>query len=84
MKKFSRIAMLSTAVVVFGGVEAYAASTTWNVSLWGKRRAFTEHVEKLAELVDAKTNGDFKINISYGGLSKNRENLDGISIGACP
>lgn len=82
MKKFSRIAMLSTAVVVFGGVEAYAASTTWNVSLWGKRRAFTEHVEKLAELVDAKTNGDFKINISYGGLSKNRENLDGISIGA--
>jgi len=52
------------------------------VSLWGKRRAFTEHVEKLAELVSAKTNGDFKINISYGGLSKNRENLDGISIGA--
>ncbi|MEO0911137.1 MAG: TRAP transporter substrate-binding protein DctP, partial [Pseudomonadota bacterium] len=37
---------------------------------------------KLAELVDKKTNGDFKINISYGGLSKNRENLDGISIGA--
>ncbi|MDJ0614462.1 MAG: C4-dicarboxylate TRAP transporter substrate-binding protein, partial [Rhizobiaceae bacterium] len=54
----------------------------WNVSLWGKRRAFTEHVEKLAELVSEKTNGDFKINISYGGLSKNRENLDGISIGA--
>ena len=28
-----------------------AAATEWNVSLWGKRRAFTEHVEKLAELV---------------------------------
>jgi len=54
----------------------------WNVSLWGKRRAFTEHVEKLAELVSAKTNGEFTMNISYGGLSKNRENLDGISIGA--
>jgi TRAP-type C4-dicarboxylate transport system substrate-binding protein len=54
----------------------------WNVSVWGKRRAFTEHVEKLAELVSAKTNGEFTMNISYGGLSKNKENLDGISIGA--
>ncbi len=59
-----------------------AAATEWNVSVWGKRRAFTEHVEKLAELVSEKTNGEFTINVSYGGLSKNRENLDGISIGA--
>lgn len=58
------------------------ASTEWNVSLWGKKRAFTEHVEKLAELVSAKTNGEFTLNISYGGLSKNKENLDGISFGA--
>ena len=54
----------------------------WDVSLWGKQRAFTEHVEKLAQLVSAKTNGEFTLNISYGGLSKNKENLDGISIGA--
>ena len=59
-----------------------AIATEWNVSLWGKRRAFTEHVEKLAELVSEKTNGEFTMNISYGGLSKNRENLDGIEIGA--
>ncbi|MFV2053894.1 TRAP transporter substrate-binding protein DctP [Aliiroseovarius sp. YM-037] len=59
-----------------------AMATEWNVSLWGKRRAFTEHVEKLAELVSEKTGGEFTLNISYGGLSKNRENLDGISIGA--
>ena len=59
-----------------------AMATEWNVSLWGKRRAFTEHVEKLAELVSEKTNGEFTLNISYGGLSKNKENLDGISIGA--
>lgn len=58
------------------------AATEWNVSLWGKRRAFTENVEKLAELVESKTNGEFKLNISYGGLSKSRENLDGIAIGA--
>ncbi len=57
-------------------------ATEWNVSVWGKRRAFTEHVEKLAELVSEKTDGAFTMNISYGGLSKNRENLDGISIGA--
>ncbi|TCL01350.1 TRAP-type C4-dicarboxylate transport system substrate-binding protein [Shimia isoporae] len=59
-----------------------ALATEWNVSLWGKRRAFTEHVEKLAELVSEKTGGEFTLNISYGGLSKNKENLDGISIGA--
>jgi TRAP-type C4-dicarboxylate transport system substrate-binding protein len=59
-----------------------ALATEWNVSLWGKRRAFTENVEKLAELVEEKTDGDFTLNISYGGLSNNRENLDGISIGA--
>ncbi len=71
----------ATAALAIGlGTEAMA--TEWNVSLWGKRRAFTEHVEKLAELVEAKTNGEFKLKISYGGLSKNKENLDGISIGA--
>jgi len=61
---------------------AEASATEWNVSVWGKRRAFTEHVEKLAELVSEKTGGEFTMNVSYGGLSKNRENLDGISIGA--
>lgn len=59
-----------------------AMAVEWNASVWGKRRAFTEHVEKIAELVDEKTDGDFTINVSYGGLSKNTENLDGISIGA--
>ncbi len=54
----------------------------WNVSLWGSRRAFTEHVEKLAELVDQKTEGRFTLNLSYGGLAPSRENLDGIAEGA--
>lgn len=64
------------------GFATQTMATEWNVSLWGKRRAFTEHVEKLAELVSEKTNGEFTLAISYGGLSNNRENLDGISIGA--
>lgn len=59
-----------------------AQATEWNASLWGKRRAFTEHVEKLAELVSEKTDGEFTINLSYGGLSGPRDNLDGIAIGA--
>ncbi len=77
-KILGRVAM-SAVIAAFAG-EAMAVE--WNVSVWGKRRAFTEHVEKLAELVSEKTGGDFTLNISYGGLSKNRENLDGISIGA--
>lgn len=79
-KRASRL-LPAILIGVFVTGETYAA-TEWNVSLWGKRRAFTENVEKLAELVEAKTKGEFKLNISYGGLSKSRENLDGISIGA--
>lgn len=79
MKNGLKTLALSALAVSFAS-ETFAEE--WNVSVWGKRRAFTEHVEKLAELVSEKTNGEFTMNISYGGLSKNRENLDGISIGA--
>lgn len=72
--------LLATAVAMTFVTEA--AATEWNVSTWGSRRAFTEHLHKIAELVSEKTGGEFTMNISYGGLSKNRENLDGISIGA--
>ena len=75
---FGRVAVAALAVAFAGE----AMATEWNVSVWGKRRAFTEHIEKLAELVSEKTGGEFTLNISYGGLSKNKENLDGISIGA--
>ena len=74
--------MIASALALGMVVGDVAAATEWNVSLWGKRRAFTENVEKLAELVEKKTDGAFKLNISYGGLSKSKENLDGISIGA--
>jgi TRAP-type C4-dicarboxylate transport system substrate-binding protein len=77
-KTLSRVAVAALATAF--ATEAMA--TEWNVSVWGKRRAFTEHVEKLAELVSQKTGGEFTMNVSYGGLSKNTDNLDGISIGA--
>ncbi len=81
MRNLRKAALVTAVAASFMVGEAYAA-TQWNVSTWGKRRAFTENLEKLAELVSQKTNGDFTLNISYGGLSKPRENLDGISIGA--
>ncbi|MGR3273177.1 C4-dicarboxylate TRAP transporter substrate-binding protein [Thalassococcus profundi] len=76
------IAAKLTVAAISTAFATEAMATEWNVSLWGKRRAFTEHVHKLAELVEEKTDGEFTMNISYGGLSKNTENLDGISIGA--
>ncbi|MET4127761.1 C4-dicarboxylate TRAP transporter substrate-binding protein [Roseovarius sp. MBR-6] len=79
MKKYLSYTAVAAISLAFAGE---AMATEWNVSVWGKRRAFTEHVEKLAELVSEKTNGEFTMNISYGGLSNERENLDGISIGA--
>jgi len=79
MRKVLGVGLTAALGMAFAGE---ALATEWNVSLWGKRRAFTEHVEKMAELVSDKTGGEFTLNISYGGLSKNRENLDGISIGA--
>jgi TRAP-type C4-dicarboxylate transport system substrate-binding protein len=72
----------TTAVILSASFVTEALATEWNVSVWGTRRAFTEHVERLAELVSERTDGEFTMNISYGGLSGNRENLDGISIGA--
>ena len=67
---------------IAGALATETLAEEWNVSVWGKRRVFTEHIHKLGELLDQKTNGEFTLNISSGGLSKNKENLDGISIGA--
>ncbi|MEC7962621.1 MAG: C4-dicarboxylate ABC transporter substrate-binding protein, partial [Pseudomonadota bacterium] len=64
MKKFLTHAAVAA---LAAGFATETMATEWNVSLWGKRRAFTEHVEKLAELVSEKTGGEFTLNISYGG-----------------
>ncbi|MEJ8473610.1 C4-dicarboxylate TRAP transporter substrate-binding protein [Roseibium algae] len=81
-RKFATAAS-ATVLGLFFATETFAADVTWNVSVWGKRRAFTEHIEYLAEKVAEKTDGKFEIKLHYGGaLSKPRENLDGISFGA--
>lgn len=81
------LSFLATGAAVSGLTFATSAEAadkvSWNASLWGKRRAFTEGVEALAAYVKEKSGGNFEITLNYGGtLSKPRENLDGISLGA--
>ncbi len=73
-----------------GGVVATAKAAmvdgpkvTWRLSLWGKRRAFSEGLEFLSAEVVKRTAGKFQVKLYYGEqLSKSKENLDGISVGA--
>ena len=55
----------------------------WRHSVWGKRRAYTEGMEKVAALLKERTGGKFTIKIGYGEMfSKDKENLDSIKLGA--
>jgi TRAP-type C4-dicarboxylate transport system substrate-binding protein len=55
----------------------------WKLSLWGKRRAFTEGMEYVSEHLKACTGGNFNLKLFYGEqLSKSKENLDGIKLNA--
>ncbi|MBE7636487.1 C4-dicarboxylate ABC transporter substrate-binding protein [Sneathiella sp. P13V-1] len=55
----------------------------WNLSVWGKQRAFTAGIETLRDIAAERTGGKFNIKIHYGAaLSKAKENLDGITLGA--
>jgi TRAP-type C4-dicarboxylate transport system substrate-binding protein len=56
---------------------------TWKVSLWGKRRAVTEGMEYASKAVKDATCGKFDMKLYYGEqLSKSKENLDSIKVGA--
>ncbi len=58
-------------------------AVNWNLSTWGKQRAFTAGMESVAKQLEERTGGKFKIKIHYGeALSRDRENLDGIKLGA--
>ena len=55
----------------------------WDVSLWGKPRAGTVVADALASEVAQRTEGRWRLALHYGeALSKARENLDGLEIGA--
>ncbi len=58
-------------------------AVTWNISHWGKPRAASANNEILAKILNERTGGKFQIKIHMGeALSKARENLDGIKLGA--
>lgn len=58
-------------------------AVNWNLSTWGKQRAFTAGMESVAKQLSDATGGKFQIKIHYGeALSRDRENLDGIKLGA--
>ena len=66
-----------------GAQEVKGPKLTWRLSLWGKRRAFSEGLEFISKSVSEKTGGSFQVKLFYGEqLSKGKENLDGISVGA--
>lgn len=82
VSKLWTLAFSGAALGMAGLVSTAALAENWNLSVWGKSRAATSNIEALAAEVSEKTGGKFKIKIHYGGLSKPKENLDGIEIGA--
>ena len=71
MKKSLPLLSLLSLGLIFGGPvdsinkEALAAShgknVNWNLSTWGKRRAFTEGIEAVSKYVADKSGGHFTI-----------------------
>ena len=71
--------------VCTGGHAAEVAGPklAWDVSLWGKPRAGTVVADALAARIEERTGGNWRMRLHYGeALSKARENLDGLAIGA--
>lgn len=55
----------------------------WRISLFGNRRANTEGLEYVSKYVKEQSCGNFDFRLYYGEqLSKAKENLDSISVGA--
>ncbi len=72
-----------TSTATFAQENVAGPEVNWKLSLWGTPRAFTSGIDKFSELVSERTNGNFKIEVVYGGqLAAPRENLDGLQIGA--
>lgn len=78
---FSSVAVPSTANAVTKYCDG--PKIQWRYSLWGKRRAVTEGSEYISKAVKDATCGKFDIKLYYGEqLSKAKENLDGLKVGA--
>ncbi len=77
---FASPTVLATAA---GAQTVDGPAVNWKLSLWGKRRAFTEGMEYVSAEAKKRTGGKFNIKLFYGEqLSKSKQNLDNLSIGA--
>ena len=83
------LTVVCTSAMIVGFVAAFAPSIIaadkpieWNVSLWGGKRAWTNPLHDWLADMKKATNGQWKINIHYGGvLAPPKENWDGIRAG---
>ncbi len=86
--RFSGAAVALAAALVFvpgtgAGAAVDGPKVNWKLAAYGKPRAVTIAMDKLAELVAAETKDNFKIEVVYGGtLSPEKEILDGLKLGA--
>ena len=89
-KLFSVLSAVAVAVLAFGvagtapvaAQEVQGPKVNWKYNVWGKRRAFTEGVETIAQIAADKTGGNFKIKIYYGDqLGGKKQNLDNLKAG---
>lgn len=89
----SLIAVSAAALLLSAGLSTAQAAevtkycdgpkVTWKVSLWGKRRGVTEGIEYASQAVKDATCGNFNLRLYYGEqLSKSKENLDSLKVGA--
>ena len=61
-----------------GAQEVKGPKITWRMSLWGKRRAFTEAPEYTAKTISEKTGGNFNIKLYYCLLYTSPSPRDGL------
>ena len=83
MKALPALFAVGIAATTSMAAEVAGPELEWDVSLWGKPRAGTVVADALAAQLAARTGGNWRLTLHYGeALSKARENLDGLAIGA--
>ena len=87
MLNLRRLALAATAgiALVAGAASAQTVDgpkVNWKFSTWGPPRAQTAGIEKIAEIVKERTNGNFTIDIGFAEqYAPAREGLDSLKIG---